>query len=95
MEAKEVIVELVHKDIISSDDERAILRNDGQESHNQKLHKCLKSKCTKEALNTVCDIIMAAKGNKKMKALGEDMKRSLSEGTYVHVYICMQYQRVQ
>ena len=34
----------------------------------------------KEALNTVFNIIMAVKGNQKMVALGEDMKRSLREG---------------
>ena len=76
-------MELVHKDIITSGDESEILKNEDLRLQNQKLHSCLMNKCTKEALNTVCGVIMEVKGNPKMKAVGKDMKRSLSEGLYM------------
>ena len=78
-----MIMELVHKGIISNGDESEIQKNEDPRLQNQKLHSCLMNKCTKEALNTVCCIIMEVKGNPKMNALGEDMKRSLSEGLYM------------
>ena len=52
---------------------------------NQFLHLILKEKCTARAFETVCDIITAVKGNPKMKALGESMKRRLETGCYVCV----------
>ena len=89
MDAKAVIMELVHEDIISSGDESEILKNEDPRLQNQKLHSCLMNKCTKEALYAVCCIIMEVKGNPKMKALGKDMKRSLSEGLYMCIlYAC-------
>ena len=89
MDAKAVTMELVYKGIIGSGDESEILKIEDPSLRNQKLHSCLMNKCTKEALNTVCCIIMEVKGNPKMKALGKDMKRSLSEGLYMCIlYAC-------
>ena len=53
---------------------------------NQFLHLILKEKCTEDTLETVCDIITAVKGNPKMKALGESMKRRLETGGYKCVW---------
>ena len=83
-----MIMELVHKGIISRGDESEILMNEDPRLRNQKLHSCLMNKCTKEALTTVCCIIIEVKGNPKMKALGEHMKRSLSEGLYMCIFAC-------
>ena len=88
MEAERVVMELLHKDIICNGDEREILKNEDSRLRNQKLHSCLMKKCTIEALNTVCHIIMEVNSNPKMKALGKDMKRSLSEGLYMCIYAC-------
>ena len=54
---------------------------------NQFLHLILKEKCTEDAFETVCDIIIAVKGNPKMKALGESMKRRLETGGYMCVCV--------
>ncbi len=62
MEAEKVIEELLHKDIISRGDQRAITRAEDPTLQNQILHRCLKDKCTLEALRSVCGTIKAVKG---------------------------------
>ena len=62
MEAEKVIEELLHKDIISSD-QRTITRAEDPTLQNQVLHRCLKEKCTLNALRSVCVIMKAVKGN--------------------------------
>ena len=59
-----------------------IRKIDGRKQKNQDLHKCLRDKCTKEALMRVCNILIDYKGNPKMNALGQDMKQSLDKGKY-------------
>ena len=58
---------------------------------NQILHECLLRKCTEEALRRVCEIIIAVRGNPRMKALGRDMKSMLDSKCCVLVctYVCM------
>ena len=68
MEAKKVVLKLVHKCVISNGDEKTIASIEDRTLQNQTLHKYLKEKCTYETLKTACDAIMAVKGNPKMKA---------------------------
>ena len=90
MEAEKVVMELVHKDIISRGDLRTITRAEDPTQQNQILHLCLKDKSTVEALKSACAIIMAVRGHPKMVALGAAMWRRLETGTSVHagVYAC-------
>ena len=83
MEAEKVIEELLHKDIISRGDQRTITRAEDPTLQNQVLHRCLKEKCTLDALRSVCAIIKAVKGNPKMAALGDKMMRRLETGVCV------------
>ena len=80
VDADAIIYELKHQDIITDGDQMRIRKTDGREQKNQDLHKCLKDKCTKEALLTVCDILIGCKGNPKMNKLGQDMKQRLAKG---------------
>ena len=88
MDADAVVLELLHNNIIDRGDERRITMTVDPTQQNQFLHFILKEKCTEEAFETVCDIITAVKGNPKMKALGESMKRRLETGGYVCVCVC-------
>ena len=85
MEAKTVVLELVYKDVISDGDKKEITSNEDRTLQNQTLHKILKEKCTDEALQTACDVIIAVKGNPKMNALGVAMKRALEAGMCMYV----------
>ena len=85
MDAKKVVLELVHKDVISDGDEKKITSMEDRTLQNQTLHKILKEKCTDEALETASDVIVAVKGNPKMKALGVAMKRALEAGMCLYV----------
>ena len=85
MDANAVVLELLHSNIIDRGDERRITMTLDPAQQNQFLHLILKEKCTACAFETVCDIITAVKGNPKMKALGESMKRRLETGCYVCV----------
>ena len=89
MEAEKVVMELVHKDIISRGDLRTITRAEDPTQQNQILHLCLKDKSTVEALKSACAIIMAVRGHPKMVALGAAMWRRLETGTSVHAGVCV------
>ena len=80
MDAETVIFELLHKDIIDEGDLRTISRNPNPRQQNEYLHLCLRKKCTEVAFKTICDVISSVRGNPKMKALGETMKRGLETG---------------
>ena len=70
-----IMYELKHKDVIDSGDVEMIERKADVTQQNQYLHECLMRKCTKEALMEVCNVMSAVRGNPKMNALGEDMRR--------------------
>ena len=99
MDANAVVWELLHRGCISEGDKNKLIQFDEPRQCNQFLHWTLVQKCTEEAFETVCDIITAVKGNPKMKALGESMKRRLETGGYmwgegrlcalVHVHGCV------
>ena len=81
MDAKEVVRELVQQKIIPESVKVEISRETSPKQQNQILHAGLKKSCTKEAMMTACEIIIAAaESNSKMSALGLDMKRSLEAG---------------
>ena len=84
VDANAVVLELLHNNIIDRGDERRITMTLDPTQQNQFLHLILKEKCTEGAFETVCDIITAVKGNPKMKALGESMKRRLETGEYMY-----------
>ena len=85
MDANAVVLELLHNNIIDGGDERRIAMTLDPTQQNQFLHLILKEKCTEDAFETVCDIITTVKGNPKMKALGESMKRRLETGRFMCV----------
>ena len=85
MDANVVVWEFLHRGFISEGDKNKLTQFDEPRQCNQFLHWTLVQNCTKEALETVCDIIAAVKGNPKMKSLGESMKRRLETGGYMCV----------
>ena len=81
VDANAIVHELVHQDIIMNGDSTTIMRNPDAGQQNQYLHACLLQKCDEEALKDVCEIIIAVKGNRRMRGLGKEMK-SLLEGKW-------------
>ena len=75
-----VVMELLNKSIISDSVQKSIAKADGPRQRSEILHAYLKGTCTKEAFRKVCSIIASVRGNPKMSALGEDMKRRLETG---------------
>ena len=94
MDAEAVVGDLLHSNVIDEGDKRNITSSKNPTLQNQELHLCLRKKCTLGALLTVCDIMMAVRGNPKMLALGEAMRRRLGTGTCVlgwgagNVHLC-------
>ena len=86
MDAIAIVYDLQYKGIIDDGDLVKITKPADPTVQNQILYKCLEKKCTDEALMTVCDKIIAAPGNPKMKALGKDMKGMLGGKCYVYVH---------
>ena len=76
MDADAVVYNFLAKHIIDEGDLNRIAQNASPEQKNQILHLALKRKCTDKALMDACDIIIAVK-NRRMKALGEAMRRAL------------------
>ena len=83
MDANSVMYELLHKDIIPRGVLERISKADGPEERNEILFGWLHRTCTKEALMEVCHVIIAVRGNPKMKELGQAMKRRLERGEYI------------
>ena len=61
-DANAVIMELLEKDIINGGDQEQISMAHDPMQRNQKLHFCLRKKCTDDGLKTVCDVIIGVKG---------------------------------
>ena len=85
VDAEAIVGDLLHSNVIDEGDERDITSAKNPTRQNQKLHLCLHKKCTLDALMTVCDIMMAVRGNPKMLALGEAMRTMLATGICVGV----------
>ena len=80
MDANSVVWKLLRKDIIPRGVQESISKADGPEERNEILFDWLHRTCTKEALMEACHVIIAVKGNPKMKELGQAMKRRLERG---------------
>ena len=80
MDASSIVWQLVKKGIIHSGDRKQITMELNERVQNQILHSCLKQKCTPDAFNTVCDVIINESGNPEMAALGRDMQSRLKTG---------------
>ena len=79
MDSTAVVLDLLHYNIISEGDQRAITMTMDRTQQNKILHFHLK-KCTEDTFFLVCDIISEVKGNPRMRGLGRDMKRRLKTG---------------
>ena len=79
--------ELKRKDIISDAEVKRISDTSSPKEQGQLLHDHLQRTCTAKALIDVCDVISTVKGNRRMKKLGEDMKRQLMGKVYVHLFL--------
>ena len=79
VDANAFVHELQYEGVIEGGD---LNTNPDARQQNLYLHACLVQKCTVGALRRVCGIIIAVKGNCKMKVLGEEMKNMLG-GTQV------------
>ena len=90
MDAKAVVMDLLNEGIIDDGDLEQISSIPDPKQRNQRLHLCLKQKCTDDALNNVCDVIAGVKGNAKMKELGKAMKRTLESSECSCVCVCVQ-----
>ena len=77
MDAKAIVIRLQTKDIISFPVLMMVRKSPDRTEQNKILYDHLRRTCTKEALMTVCEVIIAVGGNPLMKALGADMKRML------------------
>ena len=94
MDANAVVYGLKHTNIIADGDLMMITRNPYSTQQNEILHACLKRSCDEEALMEVCDMMIAVQGNRKVNALGREMKNKLEKGILVDhdtvcVYVCI------
>ena len=89
MDAKTVLHELRHRKIISDGDLTKITGNPDTKQQNEILHRCLMRSCDEEALMEVCDIMIAVDGNRRMNALGREMKCKLEGKKIVERVVCV------
>ena len=89
IDAEKVVWDLLEADVIDKGDQRTITEAKDTTQQNKILHRCLKEKCTLDALRSVCVTIKAVKGNPKMAALGDKMMRRLETGMCVCVCVCV------
>ena len=78
MDASVIAHDLKHLGIISDGDLKTINQYNDVKQQNKFLFEHVKTKCDEKALMTICDEVISVKGNPRMKAFGEDMKRMLA-----------------
>ena len=78
IDANLIVFNLKHLGIISDGDLKTINQNNDTTWQNQFLFDHVRSKCDEDALMKFCDEVISVKGNPRMKAFGEDMKRMLA-----------------
>lgn len=88
VDADAIVYELKDKGIIDDGDLTTIRRTPGSSQKNSILHDCLLQKCDEDALMVVCEVMVAVKGNPKMKRLGNEMK-SVLESKLCALRICV------
>lgn len=86
VDANTVIYDLEHANIISAGDLQEIKLNFNPIQQNQILHRCLKRSCDEKALKEVCEMMITVRGNRRMNALGRDVKCKL-EGI-IYYFVC-------
>ena len=87
--ADAIVHELKHKDIIEDGDLSLIyIKTPGSTQKNNLLHDCLLKQCNEKSLMVVCEVMIAVRGNPKMKSLGNDMKSAL-EGKLCALRTCV------
>ena len=96
VDANAVVHELRYKKIISDGDLKMIERHLDTKQQNEILHGRLWRSCDEEALMEVCDMMIAVDGNRRMNALGREMKCELEKGiccacvcVFLHVCVCV------
>ena len=75
--SKDIIHDLKHKDIITDGVRTEVRREPDATRQNEILYEHLETTSTWESLMTVCDVIIAVRGNPRMKRFSEDMQRML------------------
>ena len=80
MDADAIVMNLKYSGIIGDGQQKIITRTDDGRQKNQFLHDFLLGSCTKEAMLTVCDEMINAPGNPKMKQVGKELKSALEKG---------------
>ena len=96
VDASAIVFGLENKGIIPNGVLTAVTKETSATRQNEILYAHLEATSTKDSLMTVCDMIIAVRGNPRMRAFGEDMKSKL-EGkccvchTYMraHLHVCM------
>ena len=88
VDANAIVHELKHANIIPDGVLKTITGNPDTKQQNEFLQAHLQRTCDEEALAEVCDLLTAVQGNRKMNALGRDMKSELERGNCVCVYEC-------
>ena len=89
VDAIAIVHELKEERIIADGDLETIKQRNDRLLQNEDLHDILVKKCTKEALMTVCAIMIRYQGNPKMNQLGENMKGELEGECCVFIHTCM------
>ena len=84
-----MVYDLKYKNIISNGDLTTITRNPDAKQRNEFLLDRLYETCDEEALIEVCDMLIDMQGNRKMNALGRDMKCQLEKGIANYGWCCM------
>ena len=77
IDASVIAYNLQHLGIISEGDLATIKQETERIQQNMFLFKHVRTKCDEDALMKFCDEVISVKGNPRMKAFGEDMKRML------------------
>ena len=88
MDADAIVHELNYKYIIGDGDLTNIIRTAGSTQKNRILHFYLLQNCDVDALMEVCEVMVAVKGNPKMKRLGNDVKSAL-KGKLCALHACI------
>ena len=78
MDASVIAHDLKHLGIISDGDLKTISQYSDAKQQNKFLFDHVKTKCDETALMAFCDEVTSVKGNPRMKAFGEHMKRKLA-----------------
>ena len=87
VDAKCIVSDLKHMEIISDAVLIAVNRETGTSGQNEILYDHLKKSSTRDSLTTVCDAMISVSGHPKMNQLGQHMKNML-QGKWVFVCAC-------